>query len=53
MGDAAEIIRRFEAYISAGAHKFVARPLAEGDDEIFSQTQRLIEEVLPLVERDS
>lgn len=53
VGDAAEIIRRFEAYIAVGAHKFVARPLAEGDDEIFSQTQRLLEEVLPLVERDS
>ncbi len=48
VGDAATILARIAEYRAAGISKFVLRPLADGDDEIYSQSQRLIEEVLPL-----
>ena len=37
------------AYVAAGVSKFILRPAAKGDDDIMSQTRRLIDEVLPLV----
>ena len=49
VGDAATIRSRVAEYVAAGASKFVLRPIAEGEDEIMAQTQRLIEEVLPVV----
>lgn len=49
VGDAAGLLRRIEAYVAAGVSKFVLRPLGEGDAELLTQTQRLIEEVLPVV----
>jgi probable F420-dependent oxidoreductase len=49
VGDAAAILSRLQEYQAAGVSKFVLRPLAEGDAEIFAQTQRLLEEVLPVV----
>ena len=48
-GDADAIITRLAAYIEAGASKFILRPLARGDDDMLTQTQRLIDEVLPRV----
>ena len=41
--------QRIAAYVAAGITKFILRPAARGDDEMLSQTRRLIEEVLPLV----
>jgi probable F420-dependent oxidoreductase len=49
VGGAREIVGRVQDYVDAGVSKFVLRPMAEGDDEIMSQTRRLIDEVLPLV----
>jgi probable F420-dependent oxidoreductase len=49
VGDTSDIIATVREYISAGASKFVARPLAETPNEVFAQTQRLIDEVLPVI----
>ena len=49
MGDAEVILRRLSDYIEAGASKFILRPVADGDAEMFTQTKRLVEEVLPQV----
>ncbi|MGC1890796.1 MAG: hypothetical protein WA709_32760, partial [Stellaceae bacterium] len=49
IGDADAIIDRIAAYAAAGISKFILRPAARGDEEMLSQTRRLIEEVLPLV----
>jgi probable F420-dependent oxidoreductase len=48
VGDAAAIADRVRQYIDAGISKFVLRPIADSDDELLSQTQRLTEEVIPL-----
>ena len=47
VGGADEIIARIDAFVAAGAFKFVLRPLASGDDEMFDQTRRFIDEVQP------
>ncbi len=49
VGDADAIAGRVHEYLAAGVSKFVLRPIGEGDWDIFTQTQRLIEEVLPAV----
>ena len=49
VGDAACIQARIAEYVAAGASKFVLRPIADGDADMQRQTQRLIEEVLPVV----
>jgi alkanesulfonate monooxygenase SsuD/methylene tetrahydromethanopterin reductase-like flavin-dependent oxidoreductase (luciferase family) len=49
IGDAEAIVERIAAYVAAGITKFILRPAARGDDEMLSQTRRLIEEVLPMV----
>ena len=49
VGTANEIIATVREYIAAGASKFVARPLADDSAEVFAQTQRLIDEVLPVI----
>ena len=47
IGNAATILERLQAYIAAGASKFILRPVAVGDADMLAQTQRLIREVLP------
>ena len=49
VGDASDIIAKVREYMSAGASKFVARPLADDSGEVFAQTRRLIDEVLPAI----
>ena len=49
MGDASLIVERMAAYVDAGACKFILRPVATGDVDMYAQTKRLIEEVLPLM----
>ena len=49
-GDAAAIMERIEAFVAAGASKFVLWPLGSDDDDFLDQTRRLIEEVQPAVE---
>ena len=51
VGDATTILDRIAAYVEAGISKFILRPLAKGDDDMLAQTRRLVEEVLPAVER--
>jgi probable F420-dependent oxidoreductase len=46
-GDADAILERMTRYVDNGASKFILRPAAEGDDDMYVQTRRLIEEVLP------
>jgi probable F420-dependent oxidoreductase len=49
IGDAGAVVDRIAAYVAAGISKFILRPAARGDEEMLSQTRRLIEEVLPMV----
>ena len=49
MGDAETIIARIADYVDAGACKFILRPVASGDADMYHQTKRLIEEVLPVM----
>ena len=49
VGGSAEIIARAEDYKRAGVSKFVLSTLADNDDDLISQTQRLIDEVVPVV----
>jgi probable F420-dependent oxidoreductase len=49
IGNAETIVARIAEYITAGASKFILRPVARGGDESMAQTRRLIEEVLPRV----
>ncbi len=49
VGGANEIAARAREYVACGVSKFVLRPLADSDSDAFAQTQRLIEEVLPVV----
>ncbi len=46
-GDAEAIIERIARYVENGASKFILRPAADGDEDMYAQTQRLVEEVLP------
>ncbi len=49
VGSAEDILKRVNEYRAAGVSKFIMRPVASGDDEIMYQTQRLLDEVLPVV----
>ena len=49
MGGVEDIIRRCAEYHRAGVSKFVLIPLANDDDDLMSQTRRLVDEVLPVV----
>jgi probable F420-dependent oxidoreductase len=49
IGDADSIVAKIADYVAAGVSKFILRPSARGDDEIMTQTRRLIDEVLPRV----
>lgn len=50
VGTSAEVVATFERYVAAGVSKFVAVPLADSDEEVFYQTQALMEEVAPQIE---
>jgi hypothetical protein len=50
-GGAAEILQRLKDYEAAGITKFILRPAASGDADVFDQTERLIGEVIPAVHR--
>ena len=49
MGDAELIANRIAEYVDVGACKFILRPVATGDADMYAQTKRLIEDVLPIV----
>ena len=48
-GDADAIIERMAGYIENEACKFILRPAADGDEDMYAQTRRLVEEVLPRI----
>ncbi len=49
VGDADAIVERIARYIEQDACKFVLRPVADGDEDMYAQTRRLVEEVLPRI----
>lgn len=49
VGDADAVLTRLQDFHTAGAHKFILRPIAAGTQDVLAQTKRLIEEVLPQV----
>jgi len=51
IGGADEIISRIVRFIEAGASKFILNPIGSNDADIFIQTERLINEVLPEVKK--
>ena len=51
VGGAAEILERIRDYAAAGISKFILRPVGADDSDLMTQTRRLIDEVLPEVER--
>jgi len=46
-GDADTIVERIARYVENDASKFILRPAADGDEDVYAQTRRLVEEVLP------
>jgi probable F420-dependent oxidoreductase len=48
-GTAADIAALMQEFRAAGVHKFILRPIAEDGAEMMNQTQRFIDELLPLV----
>ena len=50
-GGSDEILARIAEFITAGASKFILSPIGSDDSEIFTQTERLIDEVLPEVKK--
>jgi alkanesulfonate monooxygenase SsuD/methylene tetrahydromethanopterin reductase-like flavin-dependent oxidoreductase (luciferase family) len=49
VGDAEVIIERIARYVEHDACKFILRPAADGDEDMYAQTKRLVEEVLPRI----
>jgi probable F420-dependent oxidoreductase len=50
VGDSRQLIERIGAYKREGASKFVLFPIAQGTGDVFDQTLRVINDVLPAVE---
>jgi alkanesulfonate monooxygenase SsuD/methylene tetrahydromethanopterin reductase-like flavin-dependent oxidoreductase (luciferase family) len=50
-GGADEIRARIAKFTAAGACKFILSPIGGSDADIFSQTKRLIDEVLPEIRK--
>lgn len=46
-GDAEVMLERIARYVEQGATKFILRPAADGDEDMYEQTRRLAEELLP------
>jgi len=46
-GDAEAIVERIARYVEVGATKFILRPAADGDEDMYEQTRLLAESVLP------
>ena len=49
VGDTDDILSRVNEYRAAGVSKFIMRPMERGDDKIMYQSERLFDEVLPVV----
>lgn len=48
-GDADAIVERIARYVDNDACKFILRPAADGDEDMYAQTKRFVEEVLPRI----
>jgi probable F420-dependent oxidoreductase len=48
-GDAEAIFQRIVRYVENDACKFILRPAADGDEDMYAQTRRLVEQVLPRI----
>ena len=48
-GDARAIVERIARYVENDASKFILRPAADGDEDMYLQTLRFVEEVLPRI----
>ncbi|MFT7221047.1 MAG: putative F420-dependent oxidoreductase [Candidatus Azotimanducaceae bacterium] len=46
-GNADDMIRRIEEFVSAGCQKFVMLPMASGTSDVMAQTERFVKEVKP------
>ncbi|RPI44113.1 MAG: LLM class flavin-dependent oxidoreductase [Betaproteobacteria bacterium] len=46
-GDADAIVERIARYVENDACKFILRPVADGDEDMYAQTRLLVERVLP------
>lgn len=46
-GDAEAVIERIARYVDNDASKFILRPAADGDEDVYAQTKRFVEDVLP------
>ncbi|MEM7468383.1 MAG: LLM class flavin-dependent oxidoreductase, partial [Pseudomonadota bacterium] len=51
IGDPQSLIDRMRAYVDEGASKFVLFPIAAGDEDVFEQTQIVIDEVKSEIEK--
>ncbi len=50
IGTEQDLIARLEAYVAVGASKFVLFPIAAGEKDVFDQTRRVIDAVIPAIE---
>ena len=51
MGEAQAVTERIREFVEAGVTKFIVRPIGGGDEALLAQTRRLVEQVLPEVDR--
>ncbi len=51
VGDKDDMMAQIQAFVEAGVSKFILRPIGGDDEDVMAQTRRLIDEVLPAVER--
>ncbi|MEM7254707.1 MAG: LLM class flavin-dependent oxidoreductase [Pseudomonadota bacterium] len=50
VGDTNDIMRHIERFVDAGVSKFILRPIGADDDEIFDQTKRMVDRLIPAVD---
>ena len=46
VGNGDQILERIQSYVDNGVSKFILRPIGIGDEEMFEQTEQIIEDVL-------
>ena len=53
VGESSEIMGRINSFVAAGASKLILNPIGKNDEEIFYQTEKIISEILPLIEKNN
>ena len=51
VGDCNDIMKRIHQYMEAGASKFILRPIADDDANVLTQSEMLINEILPEIKK--